>query len=51
MVVEPLGGHTIIDLHVGSQTIKVRLAGQHQHEEGSTLHLRPDVRQLHLFPA
>ena len=51
MTVEPLGGHTIVDLHLGDQTIKVRLAGQHVHDEGSTLHLRPDVSQLHLFPA
>jgi multiple sugar transport system ATP-binding protein len=51
LTVEPLGGHTIVDLSVGSQTIKVRLAGQHLHDEGSTLHLRADTRQLHVFPA
>jgi ABC-type sugar transport system ATPase subunit len=44
-----LGGHTIVDLHAGRQTIKIRIEGQMSYDEGERLFLRPDIQRLHLF--
>lgn len=50
IAVEPLGTHTVVDLHVGDQLMKVRVSGQAEFEAGMRLHLRPDRERLHLFP-
>jgi len=49
VAVEPLGGHTIVDMHAGKQTIKVRIAGQHSYQDGERLYLHPDVQHMHFF--
>ncbi len=50
IAVEPLGTYTIVDLHAGSQLVKLRIAGQSPLVEGVSLHLRPDPQHLHFFP-
>ena len=49
VAVEPLGGHTIVDMHAGKNTIKIRIAGQINYAEGSHLFVRPDPKRLHFF--
>ena len=47
--VEPLGSYTIINAFLGDQIVKIRAPGQVILEEGSTLRVSLDVRNLHLF--
>lgn len=49
VAVEPLGGHTIVDLHAGALPIKIRFEGQKSYEKGTRLFVRPDIQRLHLF--
>lgn len=49
VAVEPLGGHTIVDMHAGRHTIKIRIEGQLSYEEGVRMFVRPDIQRLHFF--
>lgn len=49
VAVEPLGGHTIVDMHAGRHVIKIRIEGQLSYEEGVRMFVRPDIQRLHFF--
>ena len=47
--VEPLGGYTILNAHLGDQIVKIRAPGQVNVAEGSTQKVSFDQRRIHLF--
>ncbi len=47
--VEPLGGYTILNAHLGDQFVKIRAPGQVDGIEGSTQRVSFDQRRIHLF--
>lgn len=49
--VEPLGGHTVVDLAVGETILRAYLAGQPRFTLGQELPVRLDARHCHLFDA
>ncbi len=47
--VEPLGGHTIIDLALGETTLRAHLPGQPGYRSGERVKLAIDPKHCHLF--
>ena len=47
--VEPLGGHTVVDVAVGKRILRAHLPGQPDFRPGQSVGLRIDGRQCHLF--
>ncbi len=47
--VEPLGGHTIIDLAMGNTTLRAHLPGQPDYRSGQEVKLAVDPQHCHLF--
>lgn len=50
-VIEPLGGETVVDLHLGPHTIKAVTPAEQQWTEGQPVWLRFDPERIHLFDA
>ncbi|MCX9078881.1 MAG: TOBE domain-containing protein, partial [Candidatus Methanoperedens sp.] len=48
-VIEPLGDRTIVDMRIGSATVKVKTAPDFQATSGDRLGLRFDTERCHVF--
>jgi multiple sugar transport system ATP-binding protein len=48
-VVEPLGDRTIVDMHIGSATVKVKAAPDFDVGSGTSLNMRFDPGRFHVF--
>lgn len=48
-IVEPLGSHDIVDVHVGSETLRVRTRSGVVTQPGMPVWLRLDAERVHLF--
>ena len=49
--VEPLGSHDIVDVRVGSETLRARCASGFVHGEGAKVWIALDPQRVHFFDA